>query len=157
MGDATRKPDISCWFPKHQFDWRHLATFAEVKNRGSKANEKLSYIEVAGKASCLLYAQDGRHAAPCIRILGSEIFLTIFDRGGSLTTCSYDIHRSPQSFLCILISISSASNVFGCDKSIHWQWEWWEARWLTLRSWNSRRTVSLTPSNSPSCFLFPTI
>jgi len=61
-----RKPDISCWFPKHQFDWRHLATFAEVKNRGSKANEKLLYIEVAGKASCLLYTQDGRHAAPCI-------------------------------------------------------------------------------------------
>ncbi|KIM51908.1 hypothetical protein SCLCIDRAFT_33083 [Scleroderma citrinum Foug A] len=59
-GDAMRKPDLSCWLSTgSQFDWRHLASFAEVKNCGGKDNEKSSYIETAGKASCLLYAQDG--------------------------------------------------------------------------------------------------
>jgi len=129
-----RKPDISCWFPKHQFDWRHLATFAEVKNHGSKANEKLSYIEVAGKASCLLYAQDGHHAAPCIRILGSEIFLTIFDSGGSLTTCGYDIHRSPQSFLRILSAFPLLPTFSGSISLSVGNENDEMARWLTLRS-----------------------
>ncbi|KIM55158.1 hypothetical protein SCLCIDRAFT_135289 [Scleroderma citrinum Foug A] len=94
-GDATRKPDISCWFPGSEFDWRHIAMFAEVKNHAGKPNEKTLYIEVAGKASCLLYAQGGRHATFCIHILGSEIFFTIFDHGRSLSTCSYNIHQCP--------------------------------------------------------------
>ncbi|KAI6000082.1 hypothetical protein EDD15DRAFT_2362646 [Pisolithus albus] len=98
-GDAVRKPDMSCWLtPGSEFDWRHLATFAKVKNRGGKDKEKSSYIEIAGKASCLLYTQDGCHAAPCFHILGSSIHLTIFDRGGSLSTCSYDINGQPYDF-----------------------------------------------------------
>lgn len=120
-GDAMRKPDVSCWFSNSQFDWRHLATFAEVKNHGGKANEKLSYIETAGKASCLLYAQDGRHAVPCICVLGSRIYLTIFDHGGSLSTYGYDIDHFPREFLCILIGVSCAPNdTLGFDVSIHW-------------------------------------
>ena len=121
-GDAVRKPDMSCWLaPGNKFDWRHIATFAEVKNRPGKDNEKSSYIETAGKASCLLYAQDGRHAAPCLRILGSQIYLTIFDRGGSLSTCGYDIHHCPCKFLRILIGVTSTPrNILGFDISIHW-------------------------------------
>ena len=120
---AVRKPDLSCWLaPDSKFDWRHLATFAEVKNRDGKDNEKSSYIETAGKMSCLLYAQDGRHSAPCIRILGSRIYLTIFDRGGSLSTCGYDIHRFPHDFLRILIGVTSASlHVLGFDVLIDWR------------------------------------
>ncbi|KAI5983250.1 hypothetical protein EDD15DRAFT_2179369 [Pisolithus albus] len=114
---------MSCWLaPGSEFDWRHLATFAEVKNRGGKDKEKSSYIEIAGKASCLLYAQDGRHAAPCFRILGSSIRLTIFDRGGSLSTCGYDINGQPYDFVRILIGVTSASNeTLGFDTSIAWE------------------------------------
>ena len=123
MGDATRKPDVSCWFNKSQFDWRHLTTFAEVKNCGGKANEKSSYIETAGKASCLLYAQDGHHAVPCIRILSSRIYFKIFDCGRSLSTCSYDINCFPWEFLHILIGVSCApNNTLRFDMSILW-WE----------------------------------
>ena len=119
----ARKPDLSCWLaPGSKFDWRHLATFAEVKNWDGKDNEKSLYIETAGKASCLLYAQDGRHAIPCIRVLGSRIYFMIFDRGGSLSTCGYDIHRCPHNFLRILISVTSASlHILGFNISIHWQ------------------------------------
>ena len=93
-----------------------------MKNRAGKTNEKSSYIEAAGKASCLLYAQDGRHATFFIRILGPEIFFTIFDRGGSLSTCGYNIHQFPRTFLRILIGISCASlSTLGFDKSIRWQ------------------------------------
>jgi len=107
--DATRKPDISCWFPGSEFDWRHIATFAEVKNCTGMPNERSSYIEAAGKASCMLYAQDSHHAALCIHILGSQIYLTIFDHGGSLSTTSFDIHLCPHSFLCILIGVLCAT------------------------------------------------
>ncbi|KAI5990602.1 hypothetical protein EDD15DRAFT_2369663 [Pisolithus albus] len=42
-GDAMRKPDLSCWLaPGSKFDWRHLATFAEVKNCTGKDNERSS-------------------------------------------------------------------------------------------------------------------
>ncbi|KAI5996699.1 hypothetical protein EDD15DRAFT_2364795 [Pisolithus albus] len=106
--DVVRRPDMSCWLaPGSEFDWRHLVTFAEVKE-GLK--EKSSYIEIASKASCLLYAQDGHHATLCFRILGSSIRLTIFNCGGSLSTCSYDINGQPHDFMCTLIGITSASN-----------------------------------------------
>lgn len=121
-GDAARSPSLSCWIaPGSRFEWGHLATFAEVKMQGGKDNEKLSYIETADKASCMLYAQDGRHAAPCIRILGSKIYFMIFDRGGSLSTCGYDIHQHPDKFLRILIGLTSAPhNILGFDISIKW-------------------------------------
>ena len=108
--NAIRKPDLSCWLaPDSKFNWRHLASFAEVKNHDRKDNEKSSYIETAGKMSCLLYAQDGRHTVPCICTLGSRIYFTLFNHGGSLSTCSYDIHCSPHNILRILISVTSGS------------------------------------------------
>ena len=72
--------------------------------------------------SCLLYAQDGHHSAPCICILGSHIYLMIFDCGGSLSTCGYDIHRFPHDFLRILIGITSASlHILRFNVSIDWR------------------------------------
>ncbi|KAI6096508.1 hypothetical protein F5141DRAFT_1067670 [Pisolithus sp. B1] len=45
-GNAVRKPDMSWWLaPGSKFDWRHLATFAEVKNHRGKDKEKSSYID----------------------------------------------------------------------------------------------------------------
>ncbi|KAI6008569.1 hypothetical protein EDC04DRAFT_2907000 [Pisolithus marmoratus] len=121
-GNVMRKPDLSCWLNAgSKFDWRHLATFAKVKNCMGKDNKKSSYIEMAGKASCLMYAQDSHHAAPCLCILGSQIYLTVFDWGGSLSTCGYDIHHYPCKFLCILISVTSAPrNILGFNISINW-------------------------------------
>ena len=58
----------------------------------------------------------------CIHILGSEIFFTIFNHSGSLSTCSYNIHQCPQIFLCILIGVSCASlSTLRFDKLIHWR------------------------------------
>jgi hypothetical protein len=62
---------------------------------------------MAGKVALLLYAQDGRHSAPCIRLLGPLIYLTFFDRGGSLSTSGFDIHKHPELFLRILIGITA--------------------------------------------------
>ncbi|KAI6041979.1 hypothetical protein EDC04DRAFT_2892493 [Pisolithus marmoratus] len=101
-GGMVRKPDMACWLaPGSEFDWRHLATFTEVKNCGGTDKEKLSFIETAGKASCLLYAQDR-----------------------SLSTCGYDINVQPCDFVHILIGITTASNeVLGFDTSIAWEWQ----------------------------------
>ncbi|KAI6039187.1 hypothetical protein EDC04DRAFT_2523982, partial [Pisolithus marmoratus] len=54
-------------------------------------------------------------------ILGSQIYLTVFHQGGSLSTCGYDIHCYPCEFLCILIGVMSAPrNILGFDISINW-------------------------------------
>ncbi|KAI6107692.1 hypothetical protein EV401DRAFT_2077013 [Pisolithus croceorrhizus] len=121
-GNVMRKLDLSCWLtPGSKFDWRHLTTFAEVKNHIGKDNKRSSYIEMASKVSCLLYAQDGHHATPCLHILGSQIYLMVFDCGGSLSTCGYDINHNPREFLHILISVmSTPHNILRFDTSINW-------------------------------------
>ncbi|KAI5985185.1 hypothetical protein EDD15DRAFT_2374468 [Pisolithus albus] len=139
-GDAVRKPDMSCWLPPgSEFDWRHLATFAKVRNCRGKANEKSSYIETAGKASCLLYAQDGCHVALCFHILGSSIHLMIFDHGGSLSTCSYDINSEPCDFMRILISITSAPHeILSFDMSIAWEQQQCNGKTVGVKALNVR-------------------
>ncbi|KAF8547632.1 hypothetical protein OG21DRAFT_1490051 [Imleria badia] len=113
--------------PEANVDWRFIATFCEVKNRATPMNENLSYLEVAGKSSCLLYAQDGCHAAPAIHILGSSIYLTIFYCSGSLSTCGFDIHDCLEQFLRILVGLSYERpsdphypSSLGVDTTLHW-------------------------------------
>ena len=69
---------------------------------------KKSYTEIAGKTTLLLYAQDGRHSTPCLRILGHSIVLMFFDRGGSLSTSVININQQPEEFLHILVGLSCA-------------------------------------------------
>ncbi|KAI6016325.1 hypothetical protein PISMIDRAFT_99204 [Pisolithus microcarpus 441] len=136
--EIVRKLDMSCWLtPGSKLDWRHLATFAEVKNCGGKANEKSSYIEMAGKVSCLLYAQDGHHAAPCFHILGSSIHLTIFDHGGSLSTCGYDINSKTHDFICILISVTSTPHeILSFNTLITWVWQQCNGKTVGVKALN---------------------
>ena len=83
---------------------------------------KKSYTEIAGKTALLLYAQDGRHSAPCLRILGHSIVLTFFDRGGSLSTSAIDINQQPEEFLCILVGLSCAHpDHLGFNETIIWE------------------------------------
>ncbi|KAI5986992.1 hypothetical protein EDC04DRAFT_2614943 [Pisolithus marmoratus] len=47
-GDAVRKPDMAFWLASgSEFNWRHLTTFAKVKNCRGKDKEKSSYLETA--------------------------------------------------------------------------------------------------------------
>ena len=83
---------------------------------------KKSYIEVARKAALLLYAQDGRHSAPCLQILEHSIVLTFFDRGGSLSTSTIDINQQPETFLRILVGLSCARrDHLGFDETLFWE------------------------------------
>ena len=82
--------------------------FGEMKSKMDSETSKASLIEIAGKTSVLLYAQDGRHAAPSIRILGSIINVTFFDRGGSLQTEFVDMQSKPDIFLHILVGLAKA-------------------------------------------------
>ena len=79
-----------------------------MKSNKTSNTVKSSYIEAAGKTALLLYAQDGRHSAPCVRLLGQHIILMFFDRGGSLSTVPLDINKYPDEFLRILIALSCA-------------------------------------------------
>ena len=80
----------------------------EVKKSYNEDSKKESYIKLASKAAFLLEAQDGRYATPGIRLLGSDIILTLFDRGGSISTHPLDIHQFPEEFLRILLGITFA-------------------------------------------------
>ncbi|KAG9309134.1 hypothetical protein JVU11DRAFT_10841 [Chiua virens] len=122
---AARKPDITCYFETpdgiSNRNWEHVVTFCEVKSQTDSKRERESFLEIAGKVSCLLGAQDGRHIVSCIRILNSSIYLTTFHRGGSISTCPFDINSSPQEFLRILIGVSfSDYSMIGFDTTIKW-------------------------------------
>ncbi|KAF8833164.1 hypothetical protein BDN67DRAFT_1017870 [Paxillus ammoniavirescens] len=90
-----------------------------MKSQNSADTIKQSFIEVAGKVTQILYAQDGRHSVPVLRILDTKIMLSFFDRGGSVLTASFDIHERPEMFLRILIGISfSPPPKIGFDQTI---------------------------------------
>ena len=111
--DANRKPDLillpeAVAKSSQPLDWRDVSVIGEMKTSKSSNTVKSSYIDAAGKTALLLYAQDGRHSAPCLRILGHHIILTFFDRGRSLSTAPIDINEYPEEFLRILIGLSRA-------------------------------------------------
>jgi hypothetical protein len=70
---TARKPNITCYFRTpdgvSNWSWEQVVTFCEVKNRSDSKREIESFIEIAGKALCLLGAQDGRNSVSCIQIL----------------------------------------------------------------------------------------
>jgi len=79
---ANRKPDLvlvlSNVAKSKQLDWRDINVVGEIKAQKSTKTMNQSYTEVAGKIALLLYAQDGRHTTPCLRVLGHSIVLTFF-------------------------------------------------------------------------------
>ena len=82
--------------------------FSEMKSKMDSETSKASLIEIAGKTSVLLYAQDGRHTVPSVRILGSIINVTFFDQGGLLKMEFVDMHSELDIFLCILVGLAKA-------------------------------------------------
>lgn len=129
---ATRKPDLilcdKCIIDKCEiknerpYDLRtDVYVIGEMKNKNTTENVKASFIELAGKVVFQLENQDGRYATPGIQILGTDLILTYFDRGGSVTTYPFDIHQSPTEFLRILLGISFGDHwhtVLGFDPTV---------------------------------------
>lgn len=124
--DANRKPDLlllpaSIAKSSKDLDWRDVIVLGEIKYRRTATAMKKSYTEAVGKTALLLYAQDGRHSAPFLRMLGHHIILTFFDRGGSLSTAAFDIHKNPEVFLRILLGVSTAPMAkLGFDETVFW-------------------------------------
>ena len=111
--DANWKPDLvllpaDIAESSQPLDWRDVSIIREMKTNKTSNTVKSLYKEAAGKTALLLYAQDGRHSTPCVWLLGHHIFLTFFDRGGSLSTVPIDINEYPDEFLQILIGLSRA-------------------------------------------------
>ena len=115
---AIRKPDLLLCeegviskriVQKEKFDAKtDIYSLGEVKQKYSDDHKKDSYVELAGKVAFLLEAQDGRCAVPSIQLLGLSIVLTLFNRGGSISTYPLNIHLFPEQFLCILLGVTFA-------------------------------------------------
>lgn len=129
MRGAIRKPDLLLCeegvitkrvVRQAKFDMRtDVYSLGEVKKTFNEENTKDSYVELAGKVALLLEAQDGRCMVPGIRLVGSHIFLTIFDRGGSISTFPLNIHKFPEQFLRILLGLTFANGTgLGFDSTI---------------------------------------
>ena len=102
-------------------DWRDVVVFGEIKSKKTPDTLKRSYIKITGKTALLLYAQDGRHSAPSLPIVGHHIILTFFGWGGSVSTAAFNIHENPEVFLCILLGVSTASMAdIGFDEMVFW-------------------------------------
>ncbi|KIJ10238.1 hypothetical protein PAXINDRAFT_157676 [Paxillus involutus ATCC 200175] len=120
--EVNRKPDLflpMVDIPGSDMDWRDAACVGEVKSHQNMNTEKSTYVEMAGKVALILYAQDTRHSVVCIRVLGQWIYLTFFDRGGSLSISPVDIHSNPEEFLRILIGVTASPFIdLGFDETI---------------------------------------
>ena len=72
----------------------------------------------------------------------------IFDRGGSLSTAGFDIHRHPDVFLHILISVSSGPlSTLGFDTSIQWRTVCCDGKQHNVKQ------VVITRNGQPSCMI----
>ncbi|KAI5984240.1 hypothetical protein EDC04DRAFT_2914418 [Pisolithus marmoratus] len=129
-----------------ELDWRDVRAIGEMKSKNNNGTLKKSFIEAASKAALLLYAQDGRHSAPCLQILDKYIVLSFFDRGGSLLTTAFDIHKNPDIFLHILLGVSTApiANI-GFDKMVFWDDK---SRKTVLVVWNGSSSEQNDEGNS---------
>ncbi|KAI6127268.1 hypothetical protein F5141DRAFT_1210630 [Pisolithus sp. B1] len=67
---------------------------------------RASFIKLAGKVIFQLENQDGQYAMLGLQILGNHIILTLFDRGGSVSTHPLHIHQCPEVFLHVLLGIT---------------------------------------------------
>ncbi|KAI5982433.1 hypothetical protein EDD15DRAFT_2180884 [Pisolithus albus] len=105
---------------ERQFDLRtDVYVIGELKNRYGTDNVRASFIELAGKVVFQLENQDGRYATPGLQILGDHIILTLFDRGGSISTHPLHIHQRPEAFLRVLLGITFGDAVvLGFDTTI---------------------------------------
>ena len=105
---------------QEKFDMRtDIYAMGEVKKKYSEDNKKDSYIKLARNVAFLLKAQDGHYATPGIRLLGTEIILTLFNWRGSISTHPLDIHQYPEEFLRILLGVTFADGVtLGFDSTI---------------------------------------
>ncbi|KAI5980660.1 hypothetical protein EDD15DRAFT_2381694 [Pisolithus albus] len=127
---AVRKPDLMLCedstikkckvLEERQFDLRtDVYVIGELKNRYGTDNVRASFIELAGKVVFQLENQDGRYATPGLQILGDHIILTLFDRGGSISTHPLHIHQRPEAFLRVLLGITFGDAVvLGFDTTI---------------------------------------
>ena len=103
---------MKCDKGDEKFDMRtDIYSIGEVKKTSSKDNKKASYLELVGKITFLLEAQDGCYAVPGIQLLGREIILTLFDQGGSVSTHPLNIDKFPEEFLQILLGITFADRI----------------------------------------------
>ncbi|KAI6111917.1 hypothetical protein EV401DRAFT_1890587 [Pisolithus croceorrhizus] len=119
--DFTYNPIHPITYSFRELDWRGVIIFREMKSRKTTNMLRKSYIEGVGKTALLLYAQDRRHLAPCLQMLGHYIVLTFFDQGGSLLTAVFDIHNNPDVFLHILLGISTAPiETIGFNETVFW-------------------------------------
>jgi hypothetical protein len=98
----------------------NVLSIGKMKCWGSDKQTQESFIELAGKVTFLHEAQDGRHATPCIQVLGKDVVFTVFDRSGSISTHPINIHNFPELFLRILLRIMFAPRMtLGFDSTVH--------------------------------------
>ncbi|KAI6161476.1 hypothetical protein EDD17DRAFT_1759242 [Pisolithus thermaeus] len=114
---AIQKPDLMLCegstikkckvLEEHQFDLRtDVYVISELKNRYSTDNMRASFIELTRKVVFQLENQDGQYAMPGLQILGDHIILTLFNRGGSVSTHPLHIYQCPEVFLHVILGIT---------------------------------------------------
>jgi Fungal protein kinase len=99
--------------------WSDVLAVGEMKASPEASRVKQARYDLVDKMHLINTAQDNRRFALGISLCGTQMRITQFDRGGSITSSSFDIHKNPTKLLQILIPVAANSSEFlGLDATI---------------------------------------
>jgi len=82
--------------------WAQVCSAVEVKYKDSRELRKEAFSQLADMATLVLYHQTDRQWFPCLSLLGTNLYLHVFTRGGSLRSVPLDIEKDIILFTKVL-------------------------------------------------------
>jgi hypothetical protein len=101
---GQRKPDIIL-VPKEVNDnvkWGDIVSTVEIKYKQSNDLLNDAILQLADTAALVLHHQINRQWFPCMSLLGTNLRMHVFTRGGSLHTEPLDIEKNVSLFTKVL-------------------------------------------------------
>ncbi|KAG2062801.1 hypothetical protein BDR04DRAFT_1164630 [Suillus decipiens] len=122
IGPGFRKPNavlMDTTMPTSPIEWTDIISALEIKYRNTKGLMEQAMEYMSGIARLVLTNQINRRYFVGLLLLGADLFVCTFTRGGSSITIPIDIYHNVDEFLNCLTWFKHADLEFlGYDKSI---------------------------------------
>ncbi|KAJ7507264.1 hypothetical protein B0H11DRAFT_2319013 [Mycena galericulata] len=119
-GPNVRKPDLICAAAGAQFSWPNIQIHGEVKSSDTLIAHKKTLAQLLNGAYLIFSSQDDRRFVVSLSFIAENVRLFIFDRAGLVTTCPFDLHEDPESFVRVMTGLMFTKDpaLLGYDTSI---------------------------------------
>ena len=126
-----RKPDIilTSQGVDQNVGWAQVYSAVEVKYKDSRELRKEAFSQLADTATLVLYHQMDCQWFPCLSLLGTNLYLHVFTRGGSLRSVPLDIEKDIVLFTKVLNYFTQQqetnAEMLGYDTRSSWEHTFW--------------------------------